>query len=692
MTRMALTAATRLLRDNLNLRLVEQRGEFTDWACDVSLQRFTFTHAQLATMIANCEAEFLLAGKEMPAEIPPDPENVDAADRALAERNLEYVLDMHRSGLAHRPKLTDFERQILETSKRLHDDTPPEAWTVKRWLKRCGDEPCWWRLLPRTARKGNRGLRVTDEQLAIINRQIDERYMRRPPISVANLLPHIRNAVRLANLERAADDHIDNVGRDAVLSVIALRDPEAVHAARHGALAARDKYRRVRLQGGPEAPLDRIEIDHTRADLYVVSDEDGLPIGRPYIGFALDRCTRMPFGIYMGFEPESVLSVMQILKNGIFPKTYVREKIGSGEWDLKHDWPVWGMPRGIVFDRGMAGLSHDLRRAALEIGIRDVTFVSAKTGAQKGAIERFFKTQNQKLLHQQRGTTFSNVVKRGDYDSKKNAIIPYSDMLRMAHRFLVDIYPHEQHEGLGKRLPVRVWNELIDKYPSDPVKPMEHMVHLFTRSKTVTLRREGVRLKSIFYNSDELDTERKSADFASACPTRNVLLRYDPADLGYVWIRLPHRRDRYIRVPADGHWFDYAAGRSVWEHDQIRAHHVATVGGEFDADGAAESRASLIDDMDKADRRRKRASTATRRARMDGTGRTSPAGSDHSTTPAASTAGRRAAAKKAPAAANDGGGKASKTNPDTPRELMAPRPVPTRGRVMSMGPSKRSDK
>ena len=396
-----------------------------------------------------------------------------------------------------------------------------------------------------------------------------------------------------------------------------------------------------------EAPLDRIEIDHTRADLFVVSDTSGLPIGRPNIGFAIDRCTRMPFGLYIGFEPESVLSVMQILKNGVFPKTYVRQKIDTGEWDLKHDWPVWGMPRGLVFDRGMAGLSHDLRQAALELGIRDVMFTSAKSGRQKGAVERFFRTQNQKLLHRQRGTSFSNVVQRDDYDPRKNAIIPFSDLLKMAHRYLIDIYARDPHGGLDGRPPVRVWEETIDKHPSDPVMSMDRMLHLFTRSKTVMLRREGVRLHSLFYNSDELDAERGSADFAAKCPRGNVLMRYDPADLGAVWVRLPHRDGRYLRVPLDRKWRDYATGKSVWEHLQIRAHHVATRVGEWDPDDAAESEAMLVADSDEAHRKQKKTATATRRARMEGVGRTSPAGSDHRTTPAGSGADRQNNAAKA---------------------------------------------
>lgn len=638
MTRFALTAATRLLYDGSNLRLVEQRGDEVDWSCDRHARRFTFTHSEMAELIRTGQASLPIAETTASPQPLEDPEQVEPDRRREAERRFAYVIDMHEAGLATRPPKEKVESQIRKTALRLDDPLPPEIWTVKRWMKKAGEKPTWLRLLDGTPAKGNRGLRITEDQRAVIERQIDERYMRRPPISVEAFLPFVRDAIRRSNLERPSDDQLEHASRDAVLSVISLREPRAVHAARHGEPAARDKFDRVTTQKDPDAPLDRIEIDHTKADLFVVSDVDGLPIGRPTIGFAIDRCTRMPFGLYVGFEPESVLSVMQILKNGIFPKTYVTEKIESGEWDLKHDWPVWGMPRGLVFDRGMAGLSADLRAAASELGIRDVTFVAARTGQQKGAVERFFRTQNQKLLHAQRGTTYSNVVMRGDYDSAKNAVLPFSDFLKMSHRFLIDIYAHDKHGGLGGEMPIRAWQRLIDRHPSDPLVPMADMIHLFTRTETRTLRREGIRFKSIFYNSETLDAERLTADFAKVCPDRNVLIRYDPADLHQVWVRLPHRTDRYLAVPADTAWSDYAEGRSIWEHGQIRDHHRQTVGGEFDADAAAEARVALAADLDKADAKRRSAKSRARKARHDGVGRTSPAGSDHSTSPKGSAA------------------------------------------------------
>lgn len=652
MTRMMITEATRLLHNGLNLRFNGRRGAELDWVCDRTKEAFTFTDGQLASLLATRDAEFQTIGSPPIKIALPNPENIEPEELASAQRKLDYVMDMHDSGLIYRARLADFEQQILATAKRIEDELPPEPWTVKRWLKRAGDTPTVWRMIDRTRYKGNRTDRLNIEEQTITYTVIEKHYLARPPISLDSLLPFVRVAIRHANVDRDADALLRVPERRAVETLISRLDPEMVYAKRFGQAAALNKFGKTNTLADPKAPLDRIEIDHTVADLYVVSDDDFLPIGRPTVGIAIDRCTRMPFGIYIGFEPPSVLTVMQVLKNGMFPKDYVREKIEAGEWDFQHDWPVWGVPRTLVFDRAMENLGEDIRSAALELGIRDVTFTASKTPRQKGGVERYFRTQNQRLLHQQRGTTFSNVIQRGDYDAKQNAIISLSDFQKMTHRYLVDIYPYSQHGGLKKALPADVWSRLIDKYPSDPVKPIDDLVHLFTRVETGTLTREGLVLKGLHYNSDDLSAIRMSAAFRQVCPNRRVTFRWDPADLKCIWVKFDHL-NRYLIVEPTPQWADYAVGTSMWEHLQIQAYHRETNGSAYDPDRLAEARVALMADMEASAAGRKRSSTAKRKARLEGVGRISPAGASHATTPVGSAHDRKAKAASKPSPAND---------------------------------------
>jgi putative transposase len=49
----------------------------------------------------------------------------------------------------------------------------------------------------------------------------------------------------------------------------------------------------------PSRPLELVQIDHTRADIFVVDEETRQPIGRPWLTLAMDVCSRMVTGFYV---------------------------------------------------------------------------------------------------------------------------------------------------------------------------------------------------------------------------------------------------------------------------------------------------------------------------------------------------------------------------------------------------------
>lgn len=638
MTRMIVTSATRLLHQGLNLRFVARREDSLDWTCDHTQRSFTFTDAEIANLIAQGKALFQPIGSAPFPDPVVDPQDVDDEALAAALRRLAYAEDVIAAGLAHRADAETFTAVVKATAARRGEANAPSSRSVKRWVAKALDNPSAYGLLDLHSRKGNRTLRISDEEHAVIDRMIDKYHLRPTRPSIEQLVAFIRDEFNILNDDLPADSQLKIPGRRAVEGVLAERDPMDVDRARYGPAYANQKHGSVTRQADPEAPLDKVELDHTRADIFLISEEDGLPLGRPTIGFAIDRCTRMPLGLYVGFEEPSVLTLMQILKHAMFPKTYVDAKVATGEWDLLHSWHAWGTPRTLMLDRAMENLGHDLRLSARELGIRDLAFAATKQGRQKGAVERHFRTLNKRLLHEQRGTTFSNVVERDDYDSQKNAVLTLSELQRHLHRYFVDIYPHSRHKGLRGDLPARVWKERIDRWPSAPPRPLEELVHLFTRHVRRQLRRDGILLFNMEYASSELDQVRLSPDFAKAARDRNVLVRYDPADISQLWIQVPHT-GRYLKVPVARRWAEYAAGKSEWEHKQVLEHHRIRSDAAFDPDALAHSRRAIVDETDAA--AAKLASRRRFRARLDGIGRTSPAADDPSTSPILSEASKR---------------------------------------------------
>jgi putative transposase len=108
----------------------------------------------------------------------------------------------------------------------------------------------------------------------------------------------------------------------------------------------------------------------------------------------------MPWGIHIGFDPPSVHTLGQIIRNGILPKTYVRKKVEAGEWaDIENDWTAYGRPKAIRLDRALENISDQCDIIAQSVGILEVERCEGRRPQQKGAVERFIGSLNRKLLH-----------------------------------------------------------------------------------------------------------------------------------------------------------------------------------------------------------------------------------------------------------------------------------------------------
>lgn len=55
-------------------------------------------------------------------------------------------------------------------------------------------------------------------------------------------------------------------------------------------------------------PLQVVQVDHTKADIFVVDEETRQPIGRPWLTLAMDVCSRMVTGFYLTMDAPSRLS------------------------------------------------------------------------------------------------------------------------------------------------------------------------------------------------------------------------------------------------------------------------------------------------------------------------------------------------------------------------------------------------
>ena len=58
---------------------------------------------------------------------------------------------------------------------------------------------------------------------------------------------------------------------------------------------------------GASRPLEVVQMDHTKADVFVVDEETRQPLGRPWLTLAMDVCSRMVTGFYLTMDAPSRL-------------------------------------------------------------------------------------------------------------------------------------------------------------------------------------------------------------------------------------------------------------------------------------------------------------------------------------------------------------------------------------------------
>jgi putative transposase len=94
-------------------------------------------------------------------------------------------------------------------------------------------------------------------------------------------------------------------------------------------------------------PLEVVQLDHTRADIFVVDEETRLPIGRPWLTLAIDVHSRMVMGFHLTMDAPSRLSTSLCLLHAVFDKTaWLQER------EIAEPWPIAGLPDALHVDNG----------------------------------------------------------------------------------------------------------------------------------------------------------------------------------------------------------------------------------------------------------------------------------------------------------------------------------------------------
>ncbi len=434
--------------------------------------------------------------------------------------------------------------------------------TIYRWIKCYEDSNGDIRsLIPSNDECGAKGFsRLPEEVDKIIAAAIDSHYLRIQRKSIRAVHEEVEFQVIRLNQFRDEKDRLKVPSYGTIRNKINKLDPRLVSNSRLGKRLTDLKYEPVYsgAETGITRPLEVVYIDHTHLDLFVVDEDDRLPIGRPYLTFIIDMATRYPLGFYIGFTPPSYSNVMECMYHSIVPKTYLKEKYPQ----IEEEWRAYGLFETLYVDNGKEFRSRSLEDACMQLGI-NLQYARPKMGQDKPYIERFFGTLNTQLLHELPGTSFSNIMSRKDYDPLKNAVISLQAFEEILHHFLICMYSERPRTVLGGVTPAQAWSEGCRDFCPELPYSNEELWPLIGQVEYGQIQKTGIQFKEIHYNSAELAKVRCQLDNVK----QKVLYKFHPKDLSniFVW---DSKKQNHIKVYATNQ--EYTKNLSLWKHNLIR--------------------------------------------------------------------------------------------------------------------------
>lgn len=428
----------------------------------------------------------------------------------------------------------------------------PHPSTVTRWKKQLRDaDGSINALIDRNAMKGNRESRLHPEVEDLVDRCIQDLYLTKERRSKTTVLEAINQHIDVANLARISSEYLPHVGLSCLKTRIADLRAFDVWAARHGVRSAEVQFRSAGQGAEATLPLERASIDHCRLDVFVVDEDTGLPMGRPWLTVILDECTRMILGYSLSFDEPSALTVMRAFRHAMMPKD---------EEGYENAWPTWGVIKMLIVDNGLEFHGFSLDHAAGQFGTTVQTCPRRKPW-YKGKVERLFRTVQSDLISEIPGRTFSNVLLRGDYDSAKHAVVSLQSLDEVLKIWIVDYYHQHRHTTLGET-PASKWARLIGQVDRHLPDSAEWVEAAFGKPDTRMLGHQGIQFDCLFYNSDELTAlrHRHGDRFLVSVVTTDE-------DVGHLYVVCPDTGE-YIKVPAIDQ--AYARGMTRWQHRKCR--------------------------------------------------------------------------------------------------------------------------
>ena len=369
--------------------------------------------------------------------------------------------------------------------------------TLYEWIKLYEQTENKSSLVPNISKRGKKGSRLNPAIDNVINDVLEDLFLNKQRYSFKRVYNKIYTLCKHLKLNPPHENTVRNR--------IEKLDQKTVVKKRYGYKEAQKQFQNFEGEF-PEGnyPLEFVQIDHTPLDIRVVDSIHREPLGRPYLTLAIDVYSRMIVGMYLSLQEPGYFNVSQCLFSIFTQKDNLLSK-----YEIDGDWNIFGIPRIIGVDNGSDLVSSDMQRVCDEYGITLMKRPVARP--QFGAhVERVLGTINSEV-HNLPGTTKSNIIEKGDYNSDKEAMFTLEELTKWLIEYIVNIYHKKFHSGIETTPEERYMQGIMgdDQNAGIGFLPplmdnLEEVKISLLPTEFRTIQKDGISLDGITYYSDVL--------------------------------------------------------------------------------------------------------------------------------------------------------------------------------------------
>jgi putative transposase len=418
---------------------------------------------------------------------------------------------------------------IKKTAEDIGDKRPPSYHTVRKWIKayqKHGQN----KLIPIT--RGNSYARYDGETEMIIAEEIENARRNGFKLICVEIHAHVTQRLHVFAQERGISN-IEIPSLRLVQRRVRALDFYFRLIAEHG----KERANRLSRASGKKVvvpfPMSVVQIDTHFVDVIIVDPDTLEPLGRPYIVLVICIHTRRIVGHYISLFPASATTTLQAVNRMLVD---------------------FGTPALIIPDRGVEFVNSALFQLCNHLSI-SLELSQVREPNHKANVESLFRTITLWVTQRMEGTTYSNVLARGDYQSEKKAIFMLDQFKLYIDIWINEVYnlrPHSQ----TKRPPLVMWEKAIATTPMLKLET-EEIENLARVPNVRTIHRGRVMIHNLTYYSHAL----------TALEGKQVTVLVDEMDLATVYVKDP--TDFRTLIQANSTEPHYTTGLTLNKHKLV---------------------------------------------------------------------------------------------------------------------------